>query len=238
MVPNLSAYMCSIRNHLDILVKTSGETVTRVKLGIADDLRDSIGTGIVATDSEEALLLARALNVTETIPSPYEFVALERQRYTDALMHRGEILVKKADKLVPARPATEGEIVKCILQSGHKETDYIAKANDMVVTQPRGEFTVHDPKSFTAGFEATDQPGMYRPIGVSRVIKNDTGYPIATMAPWGRIQTGDTNCSIAERIHDGDEPHLDRYLLGNEERITNYNRPTSELRARLEQNES
>lgn len=213
--------------------------MTRVKLGIADDLRDSIGTGIVATDSAEALRFARALNVTETVPSPYEYVALERSRYTDALMNRGELLVKKGDKLVPARPATEGEIVQCVLQSGHKETSYVAKATDMVVTQPRGEITVHDPKSFAAGFEATDQEGMYRATGVSRIIKNDTGYSIATMTPWGSIQTGGPDCNIVMRMHNGDikTPTVDTYLLGNEEKKEYYKPLTPELRARLEQNE-
>ncbi len=87
---------------------------------------------------------------------------------------------------VAARPAREGERIATILRDSHVETTNIAKATDMVVSNPAGERYIVEGQKFMARYQKTDTAGLYQPRNAPvRVVSLSEN--VEFVAPWGEI---------------------------------------------------
>ena len=114
-----------------------------------------------------------------------------------------EAPVYKKQGRVQARPAITGETITTVLSSGATETVNTAKDGDWIMTNPSGERYVISSEKFFDRYEATAEDGVYSAKGHCRAIKNPFGKPIEIMASWGKPQTGDEDCMLADTC-DGD----------------------------------
>jgi hypothetical protein len=93
---------------------------------------------------------------------------------------------------VRARPAQAGERVATIMKDGHVETENVAKAGDVVVTNPSGEQYLVAEVTFAKRYQPTETKGEFAPKAapVKALVTNEN---VEFEAPWGetmRIKAG------------------------------------------------
>ena len=115
---------------------------------------------------------------------------------------------------VNIRPAVPGESISTVLSDGTIETaDNIAGDDDYVVTNPGGEKYIISKEKLESRYSKSDTEGVYKAKGYIRAIKNPYGKDIETLASWGKNQTGDVECYIADVCDEsgydmGGEPYI------------------------------
>jgi hypothetical protein len=93
---------------------------------------------------------------------------------------------------VRARPAEPGERVATVMKDGHVETENVAAAGDLVVTNPSGEQYLVKAATFAERYQPTATPGEFAPKAapVKALVITEN---VAFTAPWGetmRIKAG------------------------------------------------
>lgn len=134
---------------------------------------------------------------------------------------------------VYARQIQEGEdpeVIQTILLNGVMEAkrplhDY-QPGSWIVVNPAGGERYLIDPLKFAKRYEPIDpEIGLFRGIGLNRMVPNTTGVPVGIRPPWdpNEIMKGDENCWFSTVV-DPDNPDKltdDRYIIGDlEKRLT------------------
>ena len=120
---------------------------------------------------------------------------------------------------VAAVVAPGGEVVTTRLADGTLETEDIAEAGSIIVTNPGGEQYILSANVFADRYNPKPgQEGVYEADGYSKVINNFYGQPITMLASWGEMQFGDADCMIAARYdHETGQIESDPYLIGRDE---------------------
>lgn len=116
-----------------------------------------------------------------------------------------------------ARPAVAGEVIDSILSNGHKQTSRTAVEGEVVLTYENGEQVIQEPDVFSSRWEPTEQEGIYRAKGLSRIIPNPTGRDFTVVTHWG-LQEGKADYLLAA-VYDPANPDVisdDRYAIGRE----------------------
>lgn len=140
-------------------------------------------------------------------------IDVQSEEYSEKLA-AAEVFAKKAT--VNAEFAEAGIAVETVLADGTVETKNVTKEGDVIITNPGGEQYIVRQEDFFKKYQATENDGEYRAVGMVRAIKNDTGNQIELIAPWGEKMTGDADCYIVSAV-DLDKPHdvtADRYIIG------------------------
>ena len=119
---------------------------------------------------------------------------LTQRELADILQYGDQSLFSRTDRFakfsrIQAEPAKAGEVVETILKDGTKETVGVAKAGDMIVTNPGGERYIVSGEKFAKRYEAAADlgKGWFKPKGAVqdfRVISRD----MIIVAPWGEKQ--------------------------------------------------
>lgn len=116
------------------------------------------------------------------------------------------------------RPAIPGEVIESIPSSGHKQTSRTAVKNELVLTyHSSGEQVIQPQDIFTSRWEPTEEEGVYRAKGLSRIINNPTGRDFITETDWG-VQNNKADYLLA-CVYDPADPDTvgnDRYAIARE----------------------
>ena len=128
--------------------------------------------------------------------------------------------IYRKDAVVHARPA-DGSPVTTVLASGHVETVRETTVGEWIVTNPGGEEYAIPGDTFTARYEATDQPGRYQAIGKARAAPHGLPGMVSMVVPWGAM-TGDSRALIVTGLDSDGAPTGAPWLVGFDEFHTTY----------------
>lgn len=126
------------------------------------------------------------------------------------------IFAKTEQALV--RPAVPGEVITSIPSGNHEQTSRIAKENEVVLTYAsNGEQVIQEASVFASRWEPTEEEGIFRAKGLSRIIPNPTGQDFITETDWG-VQENKADYLLA-CVYDPENPDVissDRYAIARE----------------------
>lgn len=116
------------------------------------------------------------------------------------------------------RPAIPGEVIESIPSNDHKQTTRTATNDELVLTyHSSGERVIQPLDIFETRWEPTDEAGVFRAKGLSRIIDNPTGRDFITETDWG-VQNNKADYLIA-CVYDPASPDIvsnDRYAIARE----------------------
>ena len=135
-----------------------------------------------------------ALLKNEARKNGAKFLDLSDNTFAAALNEAPEY---RKNAVVKARVAQPGEIVVTITPDGIEEGRNSTSKDDYVVTGINGANFILPGWKFNRLYEKTDEAGLFQSRGMARIIDNPTGQKIAILAPWGKMQYGDSKSKIA-----------------------------------------
>lgn len=121
---------------------------------------------------------------------------------------------------VKARPA-DGAPVTTVLASGETETVRPTILGEWVVTNPAGEEYSIPGETFTARYEPTAQPGVFRAVGRARMMPHGRPGRVSMVVPWG-VMGGGPDALVAVTVDGEGVPDGDPYLIGADESAGTY----------------
>ena len=117
-----------------------------------------------------------------------------------------------------ARQAIPGEVIESIQADGHKQTSRTAKEDEVVLTyESSGEQVIQPVDIFASRWEPSDEEGVFRAKGLSRIIPNPTDGDFITETDWG-VQENKADYLLA-CVYDPENPNAisdDRYAIARE----------------------
>lgn len=168
--------------------------------------------------------------MAEPDDSGHTYVDLTSAEYA-ARWRSSETPLYRKTATVRARLLTVDAPLATVLADGTRETDRVAPAGHLVVENPGGEQYAVEPAAFKTLYEATTEPGVFRPKGRIRVIENPTGGPVWIDAPWGERQYGAADCRFACPVRsDGALMLAEPYIIGRAELDQTYTEATESPR--------
>lgn len=147
----------------------------------------------------------------------------DMKQYVAELMANGAKPVFYAKTArISARPGIPGEKITTTLANGHQETVNVAKAGDMVATNPGGEQYVIKAETFKKKYEIDpDNPKVFRPKGGAQQFLQ-LNEDIDFVAPWGE----DMHMKSGDFINVTDREKGDIYGIAKKEFFDTYGQCT------------
>lgn len=106
------------------------------------------------------------------------------------------------------------------------EDTHVVEAGDWLATNPvrqEGDKENNYPisnETFQKRYKSTIRPGVFRPKGLAKIIRNDTERPVEIDAPWGGIQAGDEACYFCAQCDETGQLVGERYILSENDFAT------------------